>query len=329
MNRFLSIIIVFLSLTLQLFSQVDSTKLYIDNYRRSVPFAKSPTVIKFEDMFLMYYAIPPAVEGNNVRSLWGIGIAQSEDLNTWQKIGEVVPDKYYERTKGIASPEAFVRDGVVHLFYQTMGRAIEDAICHAKSSDGIVFERNNSNPIIAKQGDWNSGRASEPCFVQINYRNWMYFTTYCKQKKKQFIGVVSAPYPSHFVKEDWALMSIDTCVIGPEYPWEGNSIEAVSVIEVDEVLYMFYSGAFPNRPQQIGVAKSTDGIHFTAIKNRPFLSSGDIGEWNYSEVGHPKVFKDKDKYYLFFHGNRRDGESSYISKVEIGFDKDGPFIINP
>jgi len=67
----------------------------------------------------MYYSIPP-MKGVE-RSGWNIGIAESHDLVTWEKVGEIVPDADAEYEKnGLCAPGALVRDGKVHLFTRRM-----------------------------------------------------------------------------------------------------------------------------------------------------------------------------------------------------------------
>jgi beta-xylosidase len=90
---------------------------------------------------------------------------------------------------------------------------------------------------------------------------------------------------------------------------------------------MFYAGAYNNEPQQIGVAKSKDGIHWERVFTSPFLKNGESGSWNESESGHPHILKSQDgKYYLFYQGNKDKGKSWYISKVEIDWKKGKPFL---
>ena len=107
----------------------------------------------------MYYSIPPY--SNKPESGWSIGIAESRNLVNWSRVGEITPASglEYER-KGLCAPCALVRDGKVHLFYQTYGNGAKDAICHAVSKDGINFERDRTNPIFRPTGDWNCGRAT-------------------------------------------------------------------------------------------------------------------------------------------------------------------------
>ena len=132
--------------------------MYGDTSRVGVPYAKDPHVVNFKGRYLMYHSIPPKKGDPN--SGWNIGIAASSDLVNWAKVGEITPapNAEYEK-KGLCAPGALVKDGKVHLFYQTYGNGKKDAICHAVSEDGIHFERNATNPIFSPTGDWNCGRA--------------------------------------------------------------------------------------------------------------------------------------------------------------------------
>jgi hypothetical protein len=82
-----------------------------------------------------------------------------------------------------------------------------------------------------------------------------------------------------------------------------------------------------NMPQQIGIAVSKDGISWKRLSELPFLPNGQPGSWNSSESGHPCNFEDNDgRTYLFFQGNRDNGRSWYLSKKEIRWNKQGPFL---
>lgn len=113
----------------------------------------------------------------------------------------------------------------------------------------------------------------------------------------------------------------------PELLWEQECIEAAATLVRNEKVYMFYAGAYNNCPQQIGVAVSEDGIHFQRMQKEPIVKNGEPGSWNCSESGHPYVFEDEDeRVYLFYQGNNDNGESWYLSKVEIGFDGGKPYV---
>lgn len=293
-----------------------SVMMYGDVSRVNNPYAKDPHVVYFNGRYLMYHSIPP-LKGDDT-SGWNIGIAESTDLLNWKKVGEITPDPdaVYEQ-KGLCAPGALVRDGKVHLFYQTYGNGKNDAICHAVSEDGIRFERNATNPIFSPTGNWNCGRAIDAEVYEFKGKYFLYFATRDPEYKIQKVGVATAPLHTNFNREDWT-QAIDASILYPELPWEAECIEGSSIIERDGKLYMFYAGAYNNYPQQIGVAVSEDGLSWKRLFNEPFVTNGKPGEWNESESGHPHIFEDKDgRTYLFFQGNNDKGKSWYISNYEV------------
>jgi beta-xylosidase len=139
--------------------------------------------------------------------------------------------------------------------------------------------------------------------------------------------VAFASGKSDFSKSSWTNLSTDKPMLQPELPWERDCIEGASVIERKGKLYMFYAGAYNNAPQQVGVAVSVDGKNWKRLSDKPFLKNGKDGEWNSSESGHPHIFKDDDgRTYLFFQGNNDKGKTWFISKIEVKWDKKGPYI---
>ena len=264
----------------------------------------------------MYFSIPPYK--NNPSSGWNIGIAESHDLINWIKVGEITPanDAEYEK-KGLCAPGALVRDGKVHLFYQTYGNGRNDAICHAVSEDGINFKRNPTNPIFSPTGEWNCGRAIDAEVFYFKGKYFLYFATRDKDYNIQMQGVATAPAKTNFNREDWT-QACDEPILNPELDWERQCIEGASITRKGNRLFMFYAGAYNNEPQQIGIATSKDGIHWERISTEPFLRNGAEGEWNSSESGHPHIFTDEDgRTYLFYQGNNSKGKHWYLSQKEV------------
>jgi Beta-fructosidases (levanase/invertase) len=290
--------------------------MYGDTSRTGIPFSKDPHVVNFGGRYLMYYSVPPmkGVEGAG----WNIGIAESLDLIEWKKVGEITPavGADYEK-KGLCAPGALVRDGKVHLFYQTYGNSRNDAICHAVSDDGVNFTRNNTNPIFKPTGNWNCGRAIDAEVCEFNGQYFLYFATRDPDFKIQMLGVAVAPKGTNFNREDWQ-QAVDATILSPELPWEGECIEGASITVLNGKMYMFYAGAYNNWPQQVGVAVSSDGLSWKRLFNEPFLPNGKPGEWNESESGHPHIFTDNDgRTYLFYQGNNDKGKSWYLSNKEV------------
>lgn len=283
---------------------------------RGRPFSKDPSVVRFKDRYLMYFSIPPKRVGDG----WGQAVAASDDLSAWTTLGEIEPCGDAE-SKGICAGGAIVLGDRVHLFYQTHGNGRDAAICHATSTDGVTFERAEDNPIVRASGDWNCGRAIDAEVQVVGDELFCYWATRDPEFKVQMLGVHSAPLTSDLSAQHWQQRCTKS-ILKPELDWEKNCIEAPTVCRRDDTYVMFYAGAYNNEPQQIGVAFSKDGLAWDRMSDQPFLTNGDIGEWNSSESGHPSVFVDPvdGTTWLFFQGNDDNGRSWYLSKRRIEWD---------
>jgi predicted GH43/DUF377 family glycosyl hydrolase len=305
-----------------------------DTRRKGVPFSKDPHVIYFKERYLMYYSIPPFKdEAHNPVKGWGIGIAQSDNLVDWKPIGEIIPSQECD-AKGLCAPCARVINGEVHLFYQVYGNGKKDAICHARSSDGIKFEKNPTNPIFRPaEGTWSCGRAIDAELYFFKNKYLLYYATRDVDFKKQLLGVAVAEStdgkPVNFDRHRWTNLSTEKAILAPELPWEGQCTEGASVIERNGKLYMFYAGAYNNWPQQVGVAVSDDGISWKRLSEEPFLRNGAPGQWNHSESGHPHIFDAPDgRTFLFYQGNNDKGKTWYLSQAEVFWNEKGPYLKN-
>ncbi len=298
--------------------------MFADGTRKTNPYAADAHVILFKGTYYMYYTAPPLLSDNQLLKGWRIGIAKSRDLMNWKFAGEVVPSEWYEQ-RGISSPYALVEKDKVHLIYQTYGNEF-NVILHATSEDAMHFDKDENSPVFVAKGDWNNGSSTDAEVVPTKHRYKLYYSTVDPKTGEKVISVASAPLVTTFSRREW-VQDVDSAILRPKYPWEGKSVSSPSVIEHKGLYYMFYAGARTNAPQQIGVASSRDGNTWTRLSNKPFFENGDKGTWNMAESGKPHVFKAEDgRTYLFFQGND-DGLSSYISKVEIGWNDEGPYVM--
>lgn len=287
-------------------------------------FAKDPCVAKLHDKYLLYYSVLRLQDGEEKL---GIGIAESYDMETWRSIGYIPPEGQTEE-RGIGAPGAFLQDGVIHLFYQTYGNGRQDAICHATSVDGITFERDPTNPVFHPTDDWCCGRAIDADVLPFGDRLYLYFATRDHAFRIQKLGVASADIHGDFSRGAWHQERAQA-VLAPEFPFEGECIEAPAALEHDGLIYLLYGGAYNCSPQQIGAAVSRDAIHFDKLSAHPFLPCGEAGSWNSDESGHPYLFRDDDgRTYLFYQGTNDQGKTWYLSRIEIAFRDGRPTLLD-
>lgn len=288
------------------------------------PFSKDPAVAWFQGRYWLYYSLPP-YEKKSTKG-WSIGIAQSDNLVDWRKVGELANEGEAERS-GFCAPGAIVLGSKLHLFYQTYGNGPRDAICHAWSDDGLHFTRNPTNPVFRPTGSWNCGRAIDADAIAHQGRLLLYWATRDPAFKVQMLGVAAAPLESDFSRNRWTQLNPDGPILKPELAWERRCIEAPALARHDGRLYLFYAGGYNNEPQQVGVAVSEDGVRFRRLSDRPLLPNGPPGSWNSSESGHPFLFQDPSgRDYLFYQGNNDRGQSWYLSVVPIQWGEGSPRI---
>lgn len=278
-------------------------------------FAKDPAVVNFGGRYFLYHTVK-----HDDGSL-GVGIAVSDDMESWKLAGEVQRTQECEQN-GIAAPAAIILDGRVHLFYQTYGNWRRDALCHAVSEDGLKFRKNPENPVFRPTDDWCCGRAIDADVCVFNGRLYMYFATRDHEMKRQKVGGAWAALDSSFGRSAWTQLT-NQSLLTPELKWEGECIEAPATIVNGGRLFMFYGGSYNCTPQQIGCAVSDDGVFFRRLfSEAPFIKCGVPGSWNSSESGHPYAFRDEDgRAYLFYQGSSDMGKTWYLSRTEIRFDE--------
>ena len=296
-----------------------------DTSRLGRPFAKDPSVIRFGGRYLLYYSLPPFGDGR-ANDGWAVGIAQSRDLTSWRKVGEILPSGDYDR-KGLAAPGALILDGRVHLFYQTYGNGRDDAICHATSPDGIAFTPDPTNPVFRPTGAWTAGRAIDADAFPHDGRLLLYFATRDPAMKVQMLGVAGAPLGSDFSRAAWTHLRVGASMQSFSHGSSGFRIGPPTLCRRDDTVVMFYAGAYNNEPQQVGCAASRDGVTWERLSDEPLIPNGAPGTWNASESGHPGVFVDEDgTTCLFFQGNNDNGTTWQISHVRLSWNGVRPVI---
>lgn len=299
---------------------------------KDYPFAKDPTVIRHGDGYYMYYSLmpfDPAPQDNSTPPKfndWHAAIARSTDLVNWTRVGDLdLRDTKGNPLRGAVAPCVRKLDGKIHMFYQMAWEGTDGIanIWHATSEDGITFSNTCDRPIIVPETTWSIKRSIDAEFYRVKDKLILLFATRDTTATYQIMGMAEAPYGSDYGPDKWTLLSVDGPLMKPEYPWEMSCTEAPTVVKHKGVWYMFYAGAYNHEGQQIGMATSTDGYHYTRIApDGLFFTHGPEGSWNACESGHPGVFQDDDgQVYLFYQGKRSMDATYNLSVCKVSFEK--------
>ncbi len=101
---------------------------------------------------------------------------------------------------------------------------------------------------------------------------------------------------------------------GPAGAWDHLAVDNPFVLVEDGTYYCFFEGQ--DKPfaegghEQVGLATSTDGVHWQKSPRNPILGVGRPGAWDSLVAKLPSVIRHGEKLYLFYSG--RDGRSKAI-----------------
>lgn len=137
-----------------------------------------------EGRYHLYYLEAPAGkldQPDRGRTPWRHVV--SDDLIHWEDLGIVLPLGTREEADpdGIWTGSVVEKDGVIHIFYTGGNRPREtpQTICHATSTDGIHFTKDDRNPLFGPDTTWFEARDWRDPFVfwrEDRQEYWMLVT---------------------------------------------------------------------------------------------------------------------------------------------------------
>jgi len=106
---------------------------------------------------------------------------------------------------------------------------------------------------------------------------------------------------------------------GPYMSWDEKGVADPYVIKVDKWFYLYYLGQDRARRQRLGMARSTDGIHWEKLRGNPILEVGRAGTFDEKGLGEPAVWSANGFYWMLYTG-RDPGE---IRRMGLARSTDG------
>ncbi len=88
---------------------------------------------------------------------------------------------------------------------------------------------------------------------------------------------------------------------GPTGSWDETGALTHSVLRVDSLYYMWYSGASKTGHTAFGLATSADGVHWTKYPGNPVFQQ-DTSAWEAGEIGGPAVVRVGNTFYMYYLG---------------------------
>jgi predicted GH43/DUF377 family glycosyl hydrolase len=104
----------------------------------------------------------------------------------------------------------------------------------------------------------------------------------------------------------WTKVGESVLNTGPRGSWDERGIADPYVVAAGSGFYLYYLGVDRARRQRLGVARSTDGVHWEKLRNNPILELGEPGSFDEVGLGEPAVWGAAGRYWMLYTGRDRN-----------------------
>jgi predicted GH43/DUF377 family glycosyl hydrolase len=218
---------------------------------------------------------------------------------------------------GTFNPSVVLRDGKIIMLYRAQDKGGTSRLGYAESTDGIHFAR-RQEPVLSPEEDYEKdGGVEDPRLVRFGDTYYLTYTGYNK-KDAQLCLAISQDL-IHWERKG---------VILPAYKGRWNVRWTKSGAIVPEKIaakyWMYYLGTTPDKNDQMGLASSTDLLHWTDATDAPVLPVR-AGKFDsrVAEPGPAPIMTPKGIVLIF---NGADDKLVYRTGVAV-FDRNDPQVL--
>jgi predicted GH43/DUF377 family glycosyl hydrolase len=250
-----------------------------------------------------------------------LALASQDSANwpfgAWQRVSEtpvISPQGDGWESAGTFNPGVILRDGKIVMLYRAQDKGGTSRLGYAESTDGIHFTR-RSEPVLSPDQDFEKdGGVEDPRLVEFGDTYYLTYTGYnkrdaqlCLATSKDLIhwqrrGVILPAY-----KGRWNVRWTKSGAIVPE--------------KIQGKYWMYFLGTTPDKNDQMGLASSTDLLHWTDATDAPVLAvRAGMFDSRVAEPGPPPIVTSKGIVLVY---NGADDKLVYRTGVAI-FDRNDP-----
>ena len=252
----------------------------------------NPSVVRMDNHLMMN--LYSAFDGRT----WHTGLASSEDGQAWTRKGKVLsPDSQtWEAGYIAANGSALVHDHRFWYWY-VAGPKGRPRLGLARSDDWLNW-RKETRPVLepGPYGSWDEYGVADPYVIRIEPFFYMYFLGQ-DRARRQRLGVARSADGVHWEK----LRSNPILELGEDGAFDENGLGEPAVWQSNGFYWILYTGRDVHENRRMGLARSTDGIHWTRL---PAVFAG-TESWDARVVCDPTVLVEGGIVRVWFGGGDR------------------------
>jgi predicted GH43/DUF377 family glycosyl hydrolase len=188
-------------------------------------------------------------------------------FGAWQRLSQtpvISPQGDGWESAGTFNPSVILRDGKFVMLYRAQDKSGTSRLGYAESADGVHFLR-RGQPVLSPERDYEKdGGVEDPRLVRFGDTYYLTYTGY--NKKDAQLCLATSKDLTHWERRG---------VILPAYKGRWNVRWTKSGAIVPEKIagkyWMYYLGTTPDNNDQMGLASSTDLLHWTDATDTPVL----------------------------------------------------------
>ncbi len=232
---------------------------------------------KYEDFTL------PALSGGDPRMTYRFEVRPGPVLS---------PGEGWE-ARDVLNPSVVLNPGVRMLYSAFDGHTWYTGL--AASDDGLRWQKQGKILSPDPQTWEGSYIAANGSALVVASKIWYWYVSGPEERPR--IGLARSDDGRQWRKEPAPVLDP-----GPYASWDEMGVADPYVFRIEPYFYLYYLGQDRARRQRLGVARSSDGLHWQKLRSNPVLELGEIGAFDEAGLGEPAVWSSHGFYWMLYTG---------------------------
>jgi hypothetical protein len=277
-----------------------------------------PFLLSAHGRFYLYTSGKPFTDTLNVP------VASSTNFQQWSTVTDALPNLPAWVTPGFNWAPDVHQFGSTYVLYYTahVEYLNEECIGAATSSSPVgPFAPVGVHPFICQSG--LSGSIDPRVFTDSSGANWMLWKS---DENSRLLATPTILWSQKLTPNGLGLIGAPSYLMSPDEPWQGTIVEAPSMVEVNGVYWLTYSGNWFNQTEYgIGVAWCLGPSGPCAdLSNHALIASNDQG----AGPGESSFYQDSTGVWMLYTPVMAlwGGPPRPVDITRVGFTSDGAYL---